>query len=205
LRVIALFCFYLIFTMKTSIPTNPPTPTHYRGTVIALHWIMFGLLIAVFASIELRVLFEKGTEPREMMKTVHFMLGLVVLALVLLRAANRVLSPQPKPAHIPGGPWIKGMAQLAHIGLYAVMIGMPLLGWLSLSAAGKPIPFLGFELPALMVPDKDLSKQIKGLHETLGVASYWLIGLHITAALGHQWILKDKLIERMSLRHLRSA
>ena len=35
--------------MKTSIPTNPPTPTHYRGTVIALHWIMFGLLIAVFA------------------------------------------------------------------------------------------------------------------------------------------------------------
>lgn len=171
--------------MKTPTPTNPPASTHYNRALIALHWVMFGLLITVFASIELGVLFEKGTEPREMMKTVHFIVGLVVLTLVLFRVASRLRSPQPTPAHIPGGPLVKLLAQLAHIALYAVMIGMPILGWLSLSAAGKPIPFLGFELPALISPDKDLSKQIKALHETIGVASYWLIGLHISAALGH--------------------
>lgn len=164
---------------------------------------MFGLFIAVFASIELRVLFEKGTEPREMMKTVHFMLGLLVLAMIFLRIASRFLTRQPKPAQTPGGVLANGLAQLAHIALYVVMIGMPLLGWLSLSAAGKPIPFFGFELPALIAPDKGFSKQIKELHETIGIASYWLIGLHITAALGHHLILKDKLIERMSVRHLR--
>jgi cytochrome b561 len=188
--------------MKIPPSTNTPAAAHYSPTLIALHWIMFGLFIAVFASIELRVLFEKGTEPREMMKTIHFIVGLVVLSLALLRIASRVLTPQPKPAPIPGGALVKGLAQLAHIALYVVMIGMPLLGWLSLSAAGKPIPFLGFELPALIAPDKVFSKQIKDLHETMGVVSYWLIGLHIAAALGHHWILKDKLIERMSLRHL---
>ncbi len=166
---------------------------------------MFGLLIAVFASIELRVLFDKGTAPRELMKTTHFSVGLMILALVVMRVASRVLSPQPRPAHIPGGAMVKGLAQLAHIALYAVMIGMPLLGWLSLSAAGKPIPFLGLALPALMAPDKGLAQQIKALHETIGVASYWLIGLHIAAALGHHWILKDTLIARMSLRHLRKG
>lgn len=191
--------------MTPTSPHHPATPTHYSRALIALHWLMFGLLVAVFASIELRVLFDKGTAPRELMKTVHFIVGLVVLSLVLLRVASRVLSPQPQPAPVPGGALGKVLAQLAHVALYAVMIGMPLLGWLSLSAAGKPIPFLGFDLPALIPQDKGLAKQIKDLHETIGTASYWLIGLHITAALGHHWILKDKLIERMSVRHFRGA
>ena len=37
------------------------------------------------------------------------------------------------------------------------MIGLPLLGWLTLSAAGKPIPFFGLELPALIGADKALA------------------------------------------------
>ena len=37
-----------------------------------------------------------------------------------------------------------------HLALYALMIGLPLLGWLTLSAAGKPIPFFSLELPALI-------------------------------------------------------
>lgn len=191
-------------TPNATSPT-PPTTKHYSRSLIALHWLMFGLFIAVFASIELRVLFEKGTAPREWMKTAHFMLGLVVLAMALLRVASRVLSPQPPSATLESAAWVKGLAHLAHLALYAVMIGMPILGWLALSAAGKPISFLGLELPALIAPDKGLYKQIKDVHETIGVASYGLIGLHIAAALGHHWILKDALIERMSLRHLRRA
>ena len=41
-------------------------------------------------------------------------------------------------------------------------IGMPLAGWLILSAADKPIPFYGLELPHLIGPDVDLAKFIKG-------------------------------------------
>lgn len=191
--------------MKTPAPTLTPSPAsaHHSRTTIALHWLMFGLFVAVFASIELRVLFEKGTAPRDLMKSLHFTFGLVVLALALWRVVNRWLAPQQEPAS--GHAWTHRLAQMAHWALYAVMLGMPLLGWLSLSAAGKPILLLGLEWPALMATDKDLAKQLKNLHETIGVASYWLIGLHITAALGHQWVLKDGLLDRMALRHLRRA
>jgi len=68
---------------------------------------------------------------------------------------------------------------------------------LLLSAAGKPIPFFGFELPALIGEDKDLSKQIKELHEFVGTMGYYLIGLHAIAALYHHYIKRDDTLTRM--------
>jgi cytochrome b561 len=77
------------------------------------------------------------------------------------------------------------------------MIGMPLAGWLILSSAGKPVPFFGLELPALIAENKDLSKQIKEIHETVGQLGYFLIGLHALAALFHHYILRDNTLYRM--------
>ncbi|MNP75825.1 hypothetical protein D3C76_1729480 [compost metagenome] len=77
------------------------------------------------------------------------------------------------------------------------MIGAPLAGWLILSAAGKPIPFFGLELPALIGPDKELAGQIKELHELAGTAGYWLIGLHAVAALFHHYVSRDNTLVRM--------
>jgi cytochrome b561 len=80
------------------------------------------------------------------------------------------------------------------------MVGMPLMGWMVLSAAGKPIPFFGLELPALIAPDDALAKQLKALHETAGSVGYVLIGLHVVAAFFHQFVLKDHLLARLRLR-----
>jgi cytochrome b561 len=38
------------------------------------------------------------------------------------------------------------LAKLMHLALYALMVGMPLLGWLTLSAESKPVPFFGLQL-----------------------------------------------------------
>lgn len=84
--------------------------------------------------------------------------------------------------------------------LYAFMLGMPLIGWMVLSAAGKEIPFFGLVIPALIGPDETLSKQLKSLHETVGSFGYVLIGLHVVAAFFHQFVLKDNLMARMRLR-----
>jgi superoxide oxidase len=91
------------------------------------------------------------------------------------------------------------MASLGHLALYALMLVMPVMGWLALSAAGKPIPFFGLEMPPLMAPNKTWAHDIKELHETVGVAGYWLIGIHVAAALGHHYVLKDGLLSRMSV------
>ena len=172
------------------------TPPRYGSLSIGLHWLMLILIAAVYACIELKGNFPKGSETRELLKQWHFMLGLSVFALVWLRLLARALSPTPAIEPAPAG-WHKRLAKLMHLALYALMIGAPLAGWLILSAAGKPIPFFGLELPALIGPDKELAGQIKELHELAGTAGYWLIGLHAVAGLYHHYVARDNTLTRM--------
>lgn len=172
------------------------TEHRYGYLSIGLHWLMLILLVAVYASIELREFFPKGSDPRTALKALHFMLGLSVLGFALLRLGARLSGPTPRIEPEPGS-WQKLSAHLMHIALYVLLIGMPLLGWLMLSAAGKPVPFFGLQLPALIGENKDLAKQIEGMHEIVGTAGYFLIGLHAAAALFHHYIKRDNTLGRM--------
>ena len=172
------------------------TVDRYHLASISMHWLMLALFIGVYASIELRVLFEKGTPSRESMKSLHFMLGLLVLGFVALRLLMRAKYPAPGIVPAPTL-WQDRAAKLAHLMLYGLMIGMPILGWLALSAAGKPIPFFGLELPALIGKNKELAGQIKEVHEFIGTAGYFLIGAHTAAALFHHYIQRDNTLLRM--------
>lgn len=171
--------------------------TYYNTVSIALHWLMFILIVAVFASIELRELFDKGTETRDAFKMWHFMLGLSVLALVSVRLIVRVLAGpapeiQPKPKK-----WQSTLGKFAHIMLYVFMLVMPIAGWLILSMAGKPVPFFGLELPPLASENRELAKTIKEIHEIAGEAGYYLIAAHAAAALFHHYVLADNTFKRM--------
>lgn len=175
------------------------TNDRYGIIAITLHWLMLLLLIAVYACIELRVLYPKGSDPRELLKTWHFMLGLLILLLVWLRIYAKLAFIEPKITPAPSV-WQSFAAKLAHLGLYGLMIAMPLLGWCILSASDKPIPFFGLELPALIMPNATFAKSLKSLHETIGVLGYYLIGLHTIAALFHHYVLKDDTLIRMMPR-----
>ena len=72
-----------------------PSSQRYSPLSIALHWLTVLLMIAIYASIELRELFPKGSDPREMLKSWHFMLGLLLPMLVLLRIWARKRHPAP--------------------------------------------------------------------------------------------------------------
>ena len=168
----------------------------YSVLSIRLHWLMVVLIAAVYGCIELRELFEKGSDPRETLKALHFMLGLTVLILVAVRIYARLTGPTPPI--VPEPPkWQMLLAKAAHLALYLLMIGMPIAGWVLLSAAGKPIPFFGLELPALIAPDKGLADTLKELHKTVGEAGYYVIGLHAVAALFHHYISRDDTLRRM--------
>lgn len=172
------------------------TTIRYGSLSIGIHWLMLLLFIAVYGSIELRVLYEKGSDPREALKAWHFMLGLLVFGLVWLRIAARLSGPTPNIQ--PASDKVQQLsAKLLHLALYALMVGMPLTGWLVLSASGKVIPFFGLELPALIGENKDLAKQIKEVHEFVGTTGYYLLGLHVIAALYHHYIKRDDTLTRM--------
>jgi cytochrome b561 len=172
------------------------TVDRYGSLSIAMHWLMLLLLIGVYACINLREWFPRGSDLREGLKTWHAMLGLAVLVLVLLRLAIRLAGTapviQPQPAL-----WERRLAGLMHLALYIFMLAMPLLGWLTLSAAGKPIPFFGLSLPALVGADAALADSFKEIHETIGTIGYYLIGLHAAAALFHHYVSRDNTLLRM--------
>ena len=125
---------------------------------------MLVLLVAVYACMELREFYPKGSDIREGMKSWHFMLGITVLALVIVRIVVRAQRPAPPIA--PKQPnWQIWLARIVHLLLYAFMIGMPVAGWLILSASGKTIcqttdkrvcvVFTGIMMPAFPIRPQD--------------------------------------------------
>lgn len=168
----------------------------YTTFSIVLHWIMFLLLIAVYSCIELREIYPKGTEPRELLKTWHFILGLSVFILVWVRLLARWLTQTPDLlSAIPR--WQHLLAKFMHLSLFLLMICMPIAGWLILSAEGKNIPFFGFSLPALIAENKPLAETIEEVHETAGTVGYYLIALHVLAGMFHHYIQRDNTLQRM--------
>ena len=172
------------------------TDVRYGHLSIAMHWFMLLLIAAVYACIELRENYPKGSDIREALKTWHYMLGLSVLALVWVRIAFRTLGSSPR-IEPPLSGWQTTMAKLMHFALYLLMVGQPLLGWLILSAEGDPIPFFGLQLPALVGTDKELVEVFEEIHETSGTVGYFLIGMHAAAALLHHYYTRDNALVRM--------
>ena len=182
-------------------------PDRYSTVAIALHWLIAVLLVsmiffgwymegvrdALFAG-------EASIEEVRSVYNMHKTTGLIVLVLSLGRLAWRLTHRQPPmPVHMPA--WEKRAASATHWAFYGLMIGMPLLGWITASASEQPSWLFNNEalpIPRLPVPQSD------GVHDTAGSihgAGGWailvLLGLHAAAALKHQFYDKDGLLGRM--------
>ena len=173
------------------------TTDRYGSLSIRMHWLMLLLLIAVYAAINLHDAAPKGSELRADLKVWHFMLGLGVLGLVVARLFARLTSGAAPAITPPLSQWQARFAGAMHVALYAFMIGMPLLGWVAVSAKGAPIEFFGWHLPMLIAQDRDLYDSLKEVHEVIGTAGYYLIGLHAAAALFHHYVMRDNTLVRM--------
>lgn len=183
-------------------PASAPTAwrngdLRFSGALVALHWATLLLLVATYACIELRELYPKGSDPRELLKAWHYILGVAVLPLTGVRLALAALAGRAPPVHPAPPQWQRAVAAAVHAALYAFLVAMPLLGWLLLSLEGQSVHLGGLALPPLAAKDGDLAEAVEALHETLGVAGYWLIGLHAAAALFHHYWQRDDTLRRM--------
>ncbi|WP_306520841.1 cytochrome b [Rheinheimera sp.] len=171
----------------------------FSQLTVLLHWVTVLLFIAVYCSMEFRDIFERGTTGRELMKTTHYWFGLSILLLLLPRLLARFR--QHTPAIEPPQPhWQHKLAIWVHLALYVLMLLMPLIGWLLLSAEGKELSYLGLQLPALMAPNEVWAERFEELHELGAKAGYALIAVHALAALFHHYVLKDNTVKRMMLK-----
>lgn len=127
----------------------------------------------------------------------HKSLGMLVLALALLRVLWRLLNIRPGlPEQMPL--LERRLAAASHVLLYLLPVVMPLSGWVINSAANFPFKVLGiWPLPALVPP----SKTVQGLAETVHLSLFWILAallvLHVAAALRHHWVSADGVLLRM--------
>jgi len=171
----------------------------YNPIIIGLHWFMLALLIAVYFTMEIHGYLPKGSAERKFVTSLHFMLGMSVLLLVVIRLAVRVSSSTPAIEPAPK-PIENLLAKVMHVTLYVFMIAMPIAGWLVFSAEGNSVPFFGLEIPPIMGKDHALGEKIEDLHKLGGTIGYFLIALHALAGLFHHYVKKDNTLLRMSFR-----
>jgi cytochrome b561 len=133
-----------------------------------------------------------------MLVSIHKPLGIAILVLALIRLALRVRYGAPSlPADLPEP--MKLAAVGSHYAFYALMIGMPLLGWGMLSAAAYPVVLIGgWHLPAILPQSDSLHTLLWGAHFYLAFAFFALILLHVAAALFHALVRRDGVFEAMA-------
>ena len=172
------------------------TPQQWGLISQALHWGIALLMVLVIA---LGLIGHELPLSGEKIKifVYHKSVGILILAIVLIRIGWKLSQPQPDAAQGINSQQHK-MANLGHLGLYMLMLALPLSGWLLNSAAGFPFKWMDLfafpNIPGVGEPQKDFF--IDAHHLLFRVLVVVLIG-HIGMALFHHFKHNNNVLTRM--------
>ena len=160
------------------------------------HWLMAALILVQIALGILAVNWPMSPAKIELFVW-HKSLGVLLLALVALRLLWRMGDAPPAlPADTPS--WERMAARGGHVLLYALMIALPVTGWVVNSAANVPFRiFWLIPLPAIVAPDEAAAELFALLHDGLAAALAVVLVAHIGAALRHHFIKRNRVLLRM--------
>jgi len=187
------------------------TARDYGSVAKWLHWGMAALFLASYCTVYYRQWFtEKETPENWIALQLHLSVGLTIAVLVILRMFWRATNRLPAPG--PGRRSEQLAARIGHYVLYAVMVLMPLTGYIGTGVNTEY--FLSFEISkfedtpvfASLVGDglgmsfKEFEKPVDFIHkDVMGSWVVWLLVLgHVLAALYHHYRKKDRTIYKMT-------
>lgn len=180
------------------------TPTRYHRASIALHWLMAACILLMLAAGWIMTDDELLEKPlRFQVYQWHKSLGVILLWLVSLRICIRLAFKAP-PLPSSMKPIERTLAHLGHLGLYALMILMPLSGWaiVSSSSYGLPTIVFGlFEWPHLpgIAGNEAAHEAAEEGHEIMALVLAGLVAGHIAAVVMHAVVEKMNLLPRMGI------
>ncbi len=186
----------------------------YAAIAIVLHWaIALAIMLMIPLGWWMGDQAEDGVVSDGLFQAyqLHKSIGLTVLALSLAQLAWRLINPPPPlPAHMPA--WERFAAHGAHWALYALMIALPLSGWIYVSAGWSHdgplevttrwfglfvVPHL-FGLPAAGAEVREeVADAAMSAHSLMAWGAIVLAGLHAAAALKHHFINRDNVLTLM--------
>ena len=172
------------------------TTSHYGSISKGFHWLIsllvLGMLIAGFTMANM-----ESSPLRSSISDTHKSLGILILALMVLRLLWRWMNTTPVlPLSTPM--WEKFASKFGHYAFYFLLIAMPLTGWIMGSAAGRPPEFFGlFTMPNLVMENRELGSFMRQLHGIFAYSLVVLIVLHFLAAMKHHFVSKNDVLKRM--------
>ena len=163
---------------------------------MALHWLI-GLMIFVSLGVGLYMVDLSLSPTKLRLYSWHKWAGVTIFTLVLVRCLWRLTHAAPSlPDAMPR--WQRVVAEATHYLLYALMIAIPLAGWLMSSAKGFQTVYFGvLPIPDLLAKNKELGETLTLVHRYLNYTMIAIITAHIGAALKHHFIDKDDILRRM--------
>jgi len=168
--------------------------TKYTGLQIAIHWLVFLLIIVAYCAMEFRGYFPRSDRP--LINMIHVSCGITILLLMLTRLLVRLKFPappiQPKPKAM-----ITGLSHLGHLLVYLLFIALPLIGLTMMFYRGSDWYAFGLVMPHAAESNFDRVDMLKEWHSVLANLGYFLIGLHALAALAHHYYWQDNTLLRM--------
>jgi cytochrome b561 len=168
----------------------------YTPLTQALHWITAVLLLAMVILAWVFMSEPNQAGDRFTYITLHKSLGQTIFFLAVFRLVWRRLHPPPAMAGKIAR-WELVAARCSHWLLYAIMLVMPISGYVLATAAARPSPYFWlfyWPQPALTA---DVAHAALRVHLAGQYALYAFVGLHVFAAVWHVAVRRDAVLERM--------
>ncbi len=167
----------------------------YSWGAIWLHWSIAAL---VLVNLTLGLFHESLLDGIKWVIPIHKSIGITVLALTLLRLGWRLTHRPPLPVDMTR--WERIGAKAVHWAFYALLLALPLTGWMLSSNPARLRPMSWFWLfPVPPLPISGATAKLgHNLHGIIGYAMVVLVVLHVVAALRHHFLLRDAVLGRMA-------
>ena len=160
-----------------------------------LHWLTAFL---VFTTLLVGFVMVNSLSSYAALVGVHMTLGVAILAIVVIRAANRFTHRTP-----PLPDTVRGFEHKLVVGselsMYALLLAQPLVGWAMVSAEGLPVTVFGsLRLPRIAPADADTFFLLRQTHSVLAYLLVVVIIAHVSAVLLYTLTLRDRMLSRMT-------
>ena len=180
-----------------------PTPTasgavpgiaRYDNGAIVFHWTMAVLIVAAGVLGLLHDSWPKGTSAFWI--NIHALVGLAVWVLVMARFSWRLSHKVPALPE-ESGEFSLRFSRPVHLLMYALIFVIPILGIVTFIWHGRMFDFGLFRVDFGVPKNRAVFHPTEDIHGYLAYALFTVIGLHVLAALWHQFYRRDGILSRM--------
>jgi cytochrome b561 len=163
------------------------TPSAFGLVSRYAHWITATLILCLVPMGLFVSVLKAGYPESEEYLAAHQSLGLTIFAVAIFRLLWLRVSPPPEPSSTLK-PWERHLARLVHFGLYVLILGFPVSGFLMSALSGTAIQLFGWSFQPIATADKDAAQIWIAVHDlVLPLAFYVLIVAHTGGVLKHHF------------------